>query len=111
MSGTKGSDPTRVAAEQVRAHLVQLRGGAPFLSPVDSQLLLEWLEAGVPVALILRSLEKAAAKRAARRTRAPLTLNGLRRTLKKEMKQRPRVETCHSLSLLASFSLIVHCIN
>ncbi|MEE2751556.1 MAG: hypothetical protein VX519_08990 [Myxococcota bacterium] len=95
-------DRLREAAEQVRAHLVQLRGGAPFLSPVDSRLLLEWLEAGIPVALILRTLEKVAAQRAAKRTRAPLTLNALKRTLKKEVKHEAKPEECTSLSTLVS---------
>jgi len=92
------SDHLREAAEQVRAHLVQLRGGAPFLSPVDSRLLLEWLEAGIPVALILRTLETVAAKRAAKKTRSPLTLSALKRTLKKELKHAPKAEDCASLS-------------
>lgn len=98
MSPAEPSDPNRAAAEQVRAHLVQLRGGAPFLSPVDSRLLLEWLEAGVPVTLILRSLEKVAAQRSARRTRSPLTLSALKRTLKKELKQQDTPKTGCSLS-------------
>jgi len=95
-------DRLREAAEQVRAHLVQLRGGAPFLSPVDSRLLLEWLEAGIPVTLILRTLEKVAAQRVAKRTRAPLTLNALKRTLKKEVKQEAKPDNCSSLSPLIS---------
>ena len=37
-------DPIEAAAEEVRAHLVALRGGAPFLSPGDARLLLRWLD-------------------------------------------------------------------
>ena len=100
MAHPEQSDHLREAAEQVRAHLVQLRGGAPFLSPVDSRLLLEWLEAGIPVALILRTLETVAAKRAAKKTRSPLTLSALKRTLKKELKHAPKAEDCASLANL-----------
>ena len=35
----------RDAVEEVRAHLVSIRGGAPFLSPADAWQLLEWLDA------------------------------------------------------------------
>ncbi len=62
------------AAEEVRAHLVALRGGAPFLSPTDSQRLVEWLEGGVSVGDILTALELAAEKRRKKRSRVPLAL-------------------------------------
>ena len=35
------------------APAVMVRGGAPFLSPIDSKLLVEWLDASIPVDVIL----------------------------------------------------------
>ncbi len=70
------------AAETVRGHLVALRGGAPFLSPTDASLLLQWLEQGVSTAAILWGLDRAATVRQARRTRGPLTLRHAKRYLK-----------------------------
>ena len=64
----------RQAAEEVRAHLVAVRGGAPFLSPADAELLLRWLDAGVAVSSILLAIERAAESRRKRRSRLPLTL-------------------------------------
>lgn len=66
------------AAEEVRAALVALRGGAPFLSGADGRLLVEWLEAGVPVAAILAALDHAAARRAKRPARTRLGLHSCR---------------------------------
>lgn len=64
----------REAAEEVRDHLVALRGGAPFLSPRDALALVRWLDEGVAVPLILLALERAAARRRANRARTPLSL-------------------------------------
>jgi hypothetical protein len=61
-------------AERIREHLVHLRGGSPFLSPDDAVALVSWLDAGVPVARILRGLDVAAKKRREQRKRAPLCL-------------------------------------
>ncbi len=71
------------AAEEVRAYLVTLRGGAPFLSPLDGRLLLEWLEADVSVPLILKALDEAAVRRRSRRARSPLRLTSIRRWVSK----------------------------
>ncbi len=68
----------RVAVEEVRAHLVAIRGGAPFLSPADGWQLLRWLDGGVPVSAILRAIEAAAT---ARRARTPLGLAHARKYL------------------------------
>jgi hypothetical protein len=68
----------REAAEEVRDHLVCLRGGAPFLSPRDALALVRWLDDGVPVPVLLIALERAAARRRATRARTPLTLVALR---------------------------------
>lgn len=76
-------DRLQQAAEEVRSHLVVLRGGAPFLSPLDGRLLLEWLEAGIGVPAILRALEHAAEKRRAKRVRTPLSLRSVRSRVQK----------------------------
>ena len=62
------------AAATILAHLVSLRGGAPFLSSADARLLLGWLNQGVPVPLLLHALEVAAEKRRKKRLRTPLSL-------------------------------------
>lgn len=74
------------AAEEVRAHLVALRGGAPFLSPNDAWQLMRWLEGGVRVADILQALERAAEARRRSRTRSPLSLAAARRHLGRPVK-------------------------
>ena len=71
-------ESTRQAAEEVRAHLVTLRGRALFLSPLDGRLLLEWLEAGVTVPFILKTLEEAAERRRAKRLKSPLKLSSIK---------------------------------
>jgi hypothetical protein len=80
---SKRLDRLQQAAEEVRSHLVVLRGGAPFLSPLDGRLLLEWLEAGIGVPAILRALEVAAAKRREKRVRTPLSLRSVRSRVQK----------------------------
>ncbi len=64
----------RDAAEEVRAHLCQLRGGAPFLSSADAWTLLGWLEQGVPAGSVLRAIERAAESRRRSRSKVPLAL-------------------------------------
>lgn len=71
----------QAAAEQIRAHLCHLRGGAPFLSPEDTLVLVSWLDAGVPVPDVLVALERAADARRRTRSRFPLTLRAARRHL------------------------------
>jgi hypothetical protein len=70
------------AAERVRAHLVALRGGASFLSPTDSALLVRWLDEGIAVSHILRGLEIAAQKRREKRLRTPLSLSNAKRHMR-----------------------------
>ena len=77
------TDPMAEAAEQVRAYLVTLRGGAPFLSSADARLLLGWLDQGVPVPLILGSLDRVAERRRQRRSRGRMSLTSARRTVEK----------------------------
>ena len=71
------------AAEEVRAHLVALRGGAPFLSSRDAALLVGWLDQGVGVGTIVTALERAAEARRKARSRIPLSLAGAKRHLAK----------------------------
>ncbi len=77
------SEERRREVEEVRAHLVALRGGAPFLSPDDASLLLRWLDEGVGVPTIVRALERAHDARRKRRTRAQLALRHARTHLAK----------------------------
>ncbi|MDP2307687.1 MAG: hypothetical protein Q8P18_16810 [Pseudomonadota bacterium] len=70
-------------AEEVRAWLVQLRGGAPFLSAADGKLLVDWLDAKIPVPTILHGIELVAERRRAKRTRTPFSLQSCRATIEK----------------------------
>lgn len=67
--------------EEVRDFLVTVRGGAPFLSGADGRLLLDWLRDGVPVPLLLASIEAVAEKRRARRARGRLSLSACRKAV------------------------------
>lgn len=71
------------AAEQVREHLVTLRGGAPFLSPADGRLLGRWLDEATPVAAICLALERAVDARRKAPSRVPLSLTHAKRHLGK----------------------------
>ena len=76
-------------AETVRSYLVQLRGGAPFLSGADGRLLIHWLESGISVPHILYALDKAAERRRKRRARgnpvrSRLTLSACRAAIEKQ---------------------------
>lgn len=71
------------AAAQVVAHLVSLRGGAPFLSSSDARLLMSWLNQGVPVPLLLHALEEAAESRRKKRLRTPLSLRSANKAVVK----------------------------
>lgn len=73
----------KTGAEEVRQHLVSLRGGALFLSPADALQLVQWFEQGVGVAAILCALERASEARRKRRSRIPLGLRQARRHLPK----------------------------
>ena len=77
-----GDSPLSADAAQVVSHLVALRGGAPFLSSLDSRALYLWLSDGVPVTMILRALEDAAERRQKRRVKAPLSLQAAKASLK-----------------------------
>jgi hypothetical protein len=85
------------SAEAVRAYLVELRGGAPFLSGADSRLLVGWLERGVAVPVITAGLDLAAERRRKARgrgkpARSRLTLSAARGLVDKQSKIAPQIE-------------------
>jgi hypothetical protein len=87
MQGSTVDAQVAACAEEVRAWLVQLRGGAPFLSAADGKLLADWLDARVPVLTILHGIEVVAERRRAKRTRTPFTLVSCRTTVEKLSKR------------------------
>lgn len=73
----------RRAAEEIRAHLVAVRGGGLFLSSADARTLVKWLDDGTSVVAIAAAIERAAEARRKNRARAPLTLARAKRHLGK----------------------------
>jgi hypothetical protein len=73
----------RDTAEAVWQHLVAHRGAGLFLSSADGRRLLDWLDREVPLADILRAIERAAASRAKSGSRVPLGLGHVNRHLGK----------------------------
>ncbi len=71
------------AAEAVRAYLVAIRGGAPFLSGADGRLLLLWLDQGVPLPIMLSCIDRVAARRQQRHARSRLTLTRCKSEVRK----------------------------
>lgn len=71
----------RIAAEAVRAHLVHHRGGAPFLSPSDTLVLVDWLDREVPVVAMLAAIERCAVARRRSGARTRFTLGATKRHL------------------------------
>jgi len=76
-------------AEAVRAYLVAVRGGAPFLSAADGRLLVKWIEQGISVARILAAVDEVAEKRRKKMTRGRLTLTACRRSIEGKKKTDP----------------------
>ena len=74
-------------AEAVRAYLVAVRGGAPFLSAADGRLLVKWIEQGISVARILAAVDEVAEKRRKKMTRGRLTLSACRRSVEGKSKR------------------------
>ena len=70
-------------AEEVRAYVVAVRGGAPFLSAADGRLLVQWLERGISVGRILAAIDEVAEKRRKKRTRRRLTLTACKRSIER----------------------------
>ena len=100
----------RDAADEIRQHLVMLRGGAPFLSSADALLLVQWLDQGVSVEAVLCALERASEARRRSRSRVPLRLGHARRHLGKvgrpAWRKPPETERSHPLGpLLATLEV------
>ncbi|TVQ91381.1 MAG: hypothetical protein EA397_10000 [Deltaproteobacteria bacterium] len=105
MSAWEQTEAHREAAEVIRAHLVSLRGGAPFLSPIETQTLDEWLQGGLSVPVILEALEAVADSRRKSPRKTPFTLDSAKRrltTLSARVEQPRSAPRAHPLSDLAS---------
>ena len=59
----------------------------PFLSPLDSKLLVEWLDSAVPVDVILTAIEEVAARRSKSRMKKPLNLRAVKAVVAKGLKR------------------------
>ena len=68
-------------AEAIRAYLVSIRGGAPFLSGADCRLLIQWLDEDIPVPTILTTIDRVSAQRRQKRVRSRLSLSICKGTL------------------------------
>lgn len=89
-------------AERVRSHLVAVRGGSPFLSPTDADLLMSWLDAHVPVARILAAVEQTAERRRKQRARLPMALaNAAGLVARGDAARAPHAEAAPEAILLA----------
>ena len=105
MSAWEQTEAHREAAEVIRAHLVSLRGGAPFLSPIETQVLDEWLRDGLSVPAILEALEAVADSRRKSPRKTPFTLSSAQRHLQKlrgRVEQPRTAPRAHPLRDLAS---------
>ena len=72
-------------AEHVRAYLVLVRGGAPFLSGADCALLIKWLDQDISIAAITTAIDRVSARRRAKRVRSRMSLNVCKGELRKIM--------------------------
>ena len=77
-------------AESIRGYLVSVRGGAPFLSSTDGQILVEWLDASISPAIICTAIDKVALRRRKKRVKSRLTLHVCRGELNKMFKKEQR---------------------
>ncbi len=77
----------RESARAVVEHLATLRGGGLFLSGVDGVLLVDWLDSGIPPALIAVALERVAERRRKRRVKSRLGLRSCKAEVKRLWKQ------------------------
>ena len=71
------------SAEHIRAYLVGIRGGAPFLSGADCRLLVDWLDDEVPMPAILCAIDRVSLRRRSKRVRTRLSLNSCKGELNK----------------------------
>ncbi len=83
MANEEVPEALREAVDQVSEHLCALRGGGAFLSSVDGLLLVDWLQAGIPTAVISVALERVAERRRRRRVKAPLALRSCKAEVKR----------------------------
>ncbi len=77
----------RESAQAVVDHLGTLRGGGLFLSGVDGVLLVDWLDSGIPVSLIVVALETVADRRRKRRVKSRLSLRSCKGEVKRLLKR------------------------
>lgn len=75
-------------SEAVRAYLVGIRGGAPFLSAADGRLLIRWLDGGISSVAIMAAIDRVSENRRKRRgngkpSRGRLTLAACRKQVEK----------------------------
>jgi hypothetical protein len=101
-------------AESVRAYLVAIRGGAPFLSAADGRLLVKWIEQGISVARILAAVDEVAEKRRKKMTRGRLTLTACRRSIEGGKKKNPAHESTNqppANSVTVDFSDYINALN
>lgn len=82
-AGAPAADALEARCEEVRAHLVSARGGAPFLSGADGRLLLRWVESGVPLPAILSAIDAAVERRRRRPVRGRLSLSACGKELER----------------------------
>ena len=83
MPSSSGHDRLAADAEAVRAYLVSVRCGSPFLSGADAALLHDWLTAGLRIGVVVRAIDRVSTRRLAQRTRAPLSLASCRAEVRK----------------------------
>ena len=105
---TQTSTTLEEKAEEVRAYLVAVRGGAPFLSAADGRLLVRWLEQGISVARILASVDEVAEKRRKKMTRGRLTLTACRRSVEGRRPSKPTPLATNEPKPTINFSEFVH---
>ncbi len=77
-------------ADEIATFFLALRGSGLFLSPADSALIVEWREAGLPLATVLAGLHRGAA-RLLKRQRPLRSLRSVRRDVLNEARRRGRV--------------------
>jgi hypothetical protein len=82
-------DHYKDTAESIRGYLVSIRGGAPFLSSTDGQILVEWLDASISPAIICTVIDRVALRRRKKRVKTRLTLHVCRGELNKIFKKKP----------------------
>jgi hypothetical protein len=77
----------RESATAVVDHLSALRGGGLLLSGVDAVLLVDWLDSGIPAAVIVVALERVAERRRKRRVKSRLSLGSCKGEVKRLWKK------------------------